>query len=480
MFSKATANFVHQIDPEGGLIHVSRVNNSHKLVPMGLVIKRNRPLFWQKPKYHPTIFTLSDLLQGDQVLTAAVSEEDFLSFEGTYGGKISGSVDTKAGSVSVKLGGQGSSRLESYFGKLKKEKLIVKKLIGDSSERQVNMKHRMVQQMEKRAEVLAVVTERIFTTEPCVITQTRRDQCSFQGVLGLLGILGSSLKVCEGNNIESDSDVCLEIPPGTVLAYSVLELEIKKDGCFNFCLQPGKTGCIEEDSVVTYPFQVSLDTFDGPCNEPTAPEMLPSGASQNGSHEMDLSPLAKLPQSTRFTMFKRLQETLKDRGALSYLQDVLEELCFGKLLDVDDYDGLSETQKKTLSAILDSYIKDTECGVPAHLKAAHLLVSAMEELPDETQSLLGESSPEFLEALYTLVYRFKDSIEPLSTQSLPALLQENQTFQKAKQLLSSAQVTLRRDGDRLWMETGPEAGALCVVLCLSIQGLTFLSKGLEQ
>lgn len=68
MFSKATANFVHQIDPEGSLIHVSRINDSHKLVSMALVVKRNRIWFWQRPKYRPTIFTLSDLLQGDKLL----------------------------------------------------------------------------------------------------------------------------------------------------------------------------------------------------------------------------------------------------------------------------------------------------------------------------------------------------------------------------------------------------------------------------
>lgn len=69
MFSKATANFVRQIDPEGSLIHVSRLNDSHKLVPMALVVKRNRIWFWQRPKYQPTDFTLSDLLQGDRVLS---------------------------------------------------------------------------------------------------------------------------------------------------------------------------------------------------------------------------------------------------------------------------------------------------------------------------------------------------------------------------------------------------------------------------
>lgn len=69
MFSKATANFVRQIDPEGSLIHVSRVNDSQKLVPMALVVKRNRVWFWQRPKYQPTDFTLSDLLQGDEALS---------------------------------------------------------------------------------------------------------------------------------------------------------------------------------------------------------------------------------------------------------------------------------------------------------------------------------------------------------------------------------------------------------------------------
>lgn len=68
MFSKATANFVRQVDPEGSLIHVSRVNDSHKLLPMAVVVKRKRLWAWQRPKYQPTDFTLGDLLQGDEVL----------------------------------------------------------------------------------------------------------------------------------------------------------------------------------------------------------------------------------------------------------------------------------------------------------------------------------------------------------------------------------------------------------------------------
>ncbi|KAM6974435.1 gasdermin-E-like [Tautogolabrus adspersus] len=482
MFSKATANFVRDIDPEGSLIPVSRVNDSHKLVPMALVVKRNRIWFWQKPKYQPTDFSLSDLLQGDMGFSPGVSEEYFLSFEGKYGDKLSGKLETEAGSVSVALKGYGTSKLKSYFGKLKKQTLVVNELLQDSRNRQVDMQHVLVKQLEKRAEVLAVVKERIFTTDSCSVSQTKKEQCTFQGVLGLISMLGSSFKLCvkDSNKIEADSDVSLEIPSGTVVAYSVLELEIKKNGHYDICLRPGTIGGIEADSPVTTPSHDFLDTVDGKCNGHKAPETVPSSASQNGSHEMDLSPLAELPQSARFALFKRLQDTLGDRGALSYLQCLLEDLCIGETLDMAEHGELSGSQEKTLSAILNSYTEDSQGGVPAHLKAAHLLVSAMEELPDKTLSLLAESCPDFLEAFNTLMIRLKDSSEPLSIQCLPVLLQDNQAFQLAEQLLSSINVTLRRDADWLQMETGNQAGVLCVVLCLSIQGWSMLCKGLEK
>lgn len=58
-------------------------------------------------------------------------ETDFLTYEGTFGDKLLGKVDTKA----VVVEGRGISKLQSCFGKLKKEELIVKKLLRDSSDR---------------------------------------------------------------------------------------------------------------------------------------------------------------------------------------------------------------------------------------------------------------------------------------------------------------------------------------------------------
>lgn len=487
MFSKATANFVRQIDPEGSLIPVSRLNDSHKLGLMALVVKRNPMWFWQKPKYQPTYFTLDDLLQGDEVLSPGVFETEFLTYKGTFGDELYGKLDTEAGSVHAMLEGRGSSKLQSFFGKLKKEELDVRKLLYDSSNRLVNMQHKLVQQLKKRDDILVVVKERILTTSSCTVTLTKKEKCTFQGVLGLASLLGSPVKVCVKNTNELDkgSDVSLEIPSDTVIAYSILELEIKKDGHYDICLQPDGTGGFEADSnELSSPSHDSLNVVDGKLNGGNVREEVPQSAMQNGSREMDLSPLAELSESTQCVLFKGLQETLRDRTALSYLQCVLEDLCCGETPDKADCDELSENQRKLVSAILDrlgvdSPTEASQCDDPAQLNAAHLLVSAMGELPDETLTILSESCPYFLKAFDTLMCMLKDRRELLSTQCPPLLLQDEMAFQLAEQLLSSTNVMLKRDDDRLWVETGSETGDPLLVLCLSTRGLTMLCKGLE-
>ena len=40
----------------------------------------------------------------------------------------------------------------------------------------------------------------------------------------------------ENGNVQVDSDVALEIPPQTVIAYSLIELEVKKSGHYGECV----------------------------------------------------------------------------------------------------------------------------------------------------------------------------------------------------------------------------------------------------
>ncbi|XP_029919686.1 gasdermin-E-like [Myripristis murdjan] len=481
MFSKATANFIRQIDPEGSLIHVSRLPDSHKLVPMALVVKRNRFWFWQKPKYQPTAFTLSDLLLGDTLLVPVVSETDFLTYAGTFGDVIGGQVDAKAGVVSVTLEGRGSTKLQSSFGKLKIEKVDVRKLLQDSNDRLVNMNHVLVQQLEKRAEVLAVLHERIFTTSPCSVIETRQDQGTCGAMLGLTGKLRSTVAVSvKDSNVKMDSDVSVEIPPGTVIAYSLLELEIKKDGHFEPCLQPSTTGGFEADSGTSSPSHDSVGTFCEIDGFEWAEEMVlggqPLSTLQNELQKLegDLSRLAELPQPTRTTLFQRLQETLRDRASLSELEYKLEERRRGEV---------PVSQDIAVSAILDllspgpnNHIENGGPDTSADLIAVHLLVSAMEAFPDEALSLVSECSPSFLEALNTLICRLKEGQLPLPITSLPAPLQDDQAFRWAQQLLRSTSVTLKTEADRLEAKTEDKPGVLPLVLCVAVHGLSSLCQ----
>ncbi|KAM4631521.1 gasdermin-E-like [Polymixia lowei] len=390
MFSKATGNFVRQIDPEGSLIHVSRLNDSDKLVPTALVVKRNRFWFWQRPKYQPSDFTLNDLLLGDTAINPVVSETDFLTYQGTFGDILSGKLDAKAGIVSVNLEGRGSSKLQSSFGKLKKEEVDVKKLLQDS--RLVDMEHVLVKQLEKQADVLAVLKARVLTTCPCSLTETHQKQGTCGGVLGCVGKLGSTVEICVNDNssIEMDRNISLEIPPNTVIAYSLLELEIKKDGHYELCLQPSVPGGFMADSGTP-----SHDPFDILCvvdglewSEKMVPERAPLHSLHSDLQELErcLCPLAELPQSTRSTLFQKLREVLRDRATLSDIENTLEEWCRGDPPAMTELEDLSVSQSNSACAIVDllglspaNQIEDGRLGTAAELTATHLLISAMED-----------------------------------------------------------------------------------------------------
>ncbi|MEQ2285176.1 hypothetical protein AMECASPLE_029153 [Ameca splendens] len=406
-----------------------------------------------------------------------VSKTAFLTYKGTFSDKHSGKLDTEAGPINVSVEGLGSSKLESFFGKLKKEELDVKKLLKDSSSRLMDMQHVLVQQLKKHSEVLTVVKERILTTNSCYVTLTKKQQCTFQGVLRLLGLLGSSMKVYgkDINNTEADSDVSLEIPSGTVIAYSILELVIKKNGHYDICLQPGTIGGFESDSI---PFD---DSVDGNCNRHRAREDAPITVFHNGWLEMDLSRLADLPQSSRCDLMEKLQEALRDRPTLSYLQIVLERVCDCEAMQTPIMDEKEAIPRNSTTVDLMESCRVSEGGpsdVPSHLDSAYLLVSAMEELPDDTLNILSNSQPDFLAAFDVLMCRLKESSGNLSLQSLPTAVLDNQVFQQAEQLLNSISVTLSRDAEQLWMETEHTDGILLLLLGLGVHGLALLSTGL--
>ncbi|XP_046875103.1 gasdermin-E [Hypomesus transpacificus] len=482
MFAKATANFVRHIDPDGTLIHVSRLNDSDKLVPMALVVKRNRFWFWQKPKYRPSDFTLGHLLLGDTPLCPVVSESEFLTYEGKFGDTLSSKLDAKAGNLSVNLEGRGTTKLQSSFGKLRKQEVDVMKLLQDSNERMLDMQHVLVQQMEKRAEVFAVLKERILTTTACSITETHQGQSSCAGILE---VLGNPVEVCvkENGNVQVDSDVALEIPPQTVIAYSLIELEVKKSGHYVLCLQPDTLGRFEADSARSSPSQASIDTLcmvdggQGMEDRTVGRAALSSLQKDLLRLDVHLHPLLALPENTRSALFQRLCEVMMDRTTLTDLEQLLDGWCRDEIHEVP------VRWNKSACALVDllcqgvaNQTPNITLSPPPLLIAAHLLVSALEALPDDSLSLLVECSHDDLEALNTLVTRLKMSSQSLPHES-PLLLRHNDREEHWAEQLSSSCVILRKEIDSLWEDIQSQPGSLPLVLCVSVHGLTSLCVG---
>ncbi|MGH0159449.1 UNVERIFIED_CONTAM: hypothetical protein FKN15_037407 [Acipenser sinensis] len=390
MFAKATSNFVKQIDSDGELIPVARLNDSDKLQPLCLVIKRKRFWFWQKPKYISSPFTLSDVLTGDKPIKPVVVESDFLKYEGTFGDAIAGNVETEVGGLNIKGEGKGSSKLQSSFGDLRKQEVDVLYLLQDSEKRVINMDHPFVQQTRERLkEVCGVLKEKIITTQKCSISEQIQE--GHWGSMLWFRAKQINVSVQENRNIQKDSNVVLEIPPETVLAYSIIELSIKTDGQYKLCLLPDKCGGFEAEARKKSASPDLISLLDG--------AMESDGGSVRRKRSEDVrnipseAPLAvlkqEMPEDKRATLFKMVNKVLYDKAVVIVVENVLEQLSSGEKPDLTELEELNPSQKACATTLLQaigysceeqSQLMETDSlhRSPRLLTATHFLVSAME------------------------------------------------------------------------------------------------------
>uniref|UniRef100_A0AAZ3SKF1 Non-syndromic hearing impairment protein 5 n=1 Tax=Oncorhynchus tshawytscha TaxID=74940 RepID=A0AAZ3SKF1_ONCTS len=457
MFSTATRNFVEEID-DGSLIPVSSLIDSDKLVPLSLVVKRKRFWIWQKPKYLPTDFTLSDVLTGDTPLTPVVVKTDFLKYQGTFGDNKSGNFESNLVAVNLKVEGKDTSKLQSSFGSLKKEEVDVQKLLRDSKDKILDMSHCLIQQTrEKSREVFAVVKERIVTTQPCSVIEEVQEGGQLGELLSFCGPKSTQVSVKENSSLHKDSNVSLEIPAHTVIAYGIIELEIKLNGHYELEKLRGH-------------FQL----------------------------------LSVLSADTRSSLLQLLKTTMEDREAVSVLESVLDQMCTGKTADLGEVKEVSQMQ--TVQAILNllehsdsspthSLLSDSSqtpslsdssqthsllsdsSQTPTLLNATHLIISAMDGMTDECLSVLGSCcSPPVLQALQILVQHVAaGSGETLSLRDAGlAVLTEEELYQRTESLFGHSKVTLKREEDTLRTEMKEQPGYLPLVMSITVKGLASL------
>uniref|UniRef100_H0WMQ1 Gasdermin E n=2 Tax=Otolemur garnettii TaxID=30611 RepID=H0WMQ1_OTOGA len=491
MFAKATRNFLREVDAGGNLIAVSNLNDSDKLQLLSLVTKKKRFWCWQRPKYQFLSISLGDVLTEDPFLSPVVVESDFVKYEGKFENQVSGAIETALGRVKLNIGARGLRESQSSFGTLRKQEVDLQQLIGDSAERTINLKSPILQQvLERRGEVLCVLTQKIVTTQKCVISEHVQieEKCG-----GMVGIRTKTVKVSatEDGNVVKDTNVVLEIPAATTIAYGVIELYVKLNGQFEFCLLRGKNGGFEHerriDSVYLDPYVFQEFAFVD----------MPDAGHGMSSRDMPLSvlkeatqllktnfrPFVELPELQQMALNNALQEVLFDDELLVVLEQVCEDVVRGLSSPLEVLGKLKLPQKQELTA----FLRLVGCSVEGPKDAvsnqwlfatAYFLVSALAEMPDNTVALLGTCCK--LQIIPTLCYLLQalshHGVSDLEDPSL-APLKDMERFGIAQRLFASAGISLERLQSSVKAVILKDPDVFPLILYITLNGLCALGRG---
>ncbi|XP_030799876.1 gasdermin-E [Camarhynchus parvulus] len=492
MFAKATKNFVRETDSGGDLIPVSHLNASDKLQLLSLVTKRRKFWCWQKPKYHFLTVTLSDVLTEDKPIKPVIVESDFAKYMGKFEDFVQGSIETSFVKFSLGAGGKGYVENQSSFGNLRKQEVDLQQLMKDVKDRTIDLNSSLLQQViERKREVLCILREKIITTQKCTISEHIQTE---EKVSGMMGCTAKTIKVSvsENGSLMKDSSVILEIPPATTIAYGVIELFIKHNGQFEFCLLDEQQGGFEKESTegsasphsvqfrdasfLYQPDAVDNEMYSGAKN------LVPSDASitilkQDLSRlKTQFQPFVKLPEDKQRALYKTLCELLLHEEMVTALGDMFDDICTG------DKPDLEELKLEEQRDLLD-FLQLLGCSLKSELlqkyqpqdeelfSAAHLLISAISELPDDTLVLLRACCDlQVVPALCCLPnVASADGTVALSS-PLVATLADRGRFEVVQRLFASSNINLEMTESSVRAVTMKEPRFFPLVLYVALYG----------
>ncbi|TKC51271.1 hypothetical protein EI555_010587, partial [Monodon monoceros] len=258
----------------------------------------------------------------------------------------------------------------------------------------INLKDSVLQQvLERKNEVLCVLTQKIVTTRTCVISEHVQieEKCG-----GMVGIQTKTVQVSatDDGNIIKDSNVVLEIPAPTTIAYGVIELYVRADGQFEFCLLQGKHGGFEHErrSDSAFPDLLPLrefafwDTPDAGQGLPASDGPLSVLKQATLFLERNFHPFVELPEQQQRALNDVLQAVLFDEELLLVLEQVCEDIVSSLSPSLAVLGKLKPSQQQDLVAFLRlvGYSVQGECPGPEDvvhnrklLSTAYFLVSAL-------------------------------------------------------------------------------------------------------
>ncbi|XP_048464574.1 gasdermin-E [Rhincodon typus] len=361
--------------------------------------------------------------------------------------------------------------------------------------RAIHLDHSFVQQTCEKREILCVVNEKIITSQKCSISEHLQieEKCG-----GTLGLKTKILKVSANDDgtISKDTEIVLEIPPRTVIAYGVTELIINQNGQFDLCLLTEESGGFDkvllgknkrEFSVCT-----SLTCIDGEHKNKECMKDVPSETSLSvlkpviEEAQLQLQPFSELSEEKCQQLFKFYCEFLYHEDVISLLENVLDELSSGEqpnLMGLQELESIQAQKIKDMLQILgyncpnedgSSAIKDAASS--ELLTAAFYFFSALDALSEETLAVLGICCE--IQILPTLLYSINnipdDGMLPVDNPDL-LLLKEEDHFYAIQRLFALSNICLEKKESSIHVVTGNQPGVLPVCLCIVLQGFAILN-----
>ncbi|XP_042251858.1 uncharacterized protein LOC121886037 [Thunnus maccoyii] len=438
MFAARTKAIVKCLGAEGDLIY--NENAKQKIDMLTLVkVRVKKKVFWSTVEYKISDQTLLDLLQEPDIspeYTEEVLMKDFENLsDNSSGGRAAAGVDPAKAGLEMSAAVDTVDGVSSFT--LEKKTVDIQKLRKSCADKKI--KEEMVNMLKlKETEKLTFVYQTVYNTA----------DVTFYGKTGTDNFVSAVWEKFACLLWRKKKDVTIfTIPEDVTFAFSLMEITIDN----NTLGIPPRFINMERYNKGWW--RVSTDGDDETLQELT----------EDIFHKAALlQPLEELHESRRHDLLKKLSELLHNREALSLLVETLDQSS----------KGVFECQQSpAVSSFMD--LLDVSEVSNSQKNAAHLLVSAMEALPDDAAALLATCSLETLRALQQLVNSLEENAQVKLPESLPASLQEEGELRWAAELLCLTDQTLTELRDQ-WDRPEFPPKLLLELVCLVVQGLSLM------
>ncbi|NXD44075.1 GSDMA protein, partial [Copsychus sechellarum] len=228
MFKKLTKFIVNQMDPGKELVPVESIADNEHFRPLYLLKRKrkSKTMFHPAPYYKWTGFTLHDVLlpgEDGKIIESLHQSPSISQFTLTKA-----SVDQADGGLSIPCEPAsvdlqtGSSLSKAFSVKPQKRSISLESLEALRREREINMDHSFIQQLQRRDINLYVVTEILEASEETVYKEsTKADK----------GLKAKFYATFHAKNSWEDKQAIV-IPKGCTLAFRTIPLHIR-DGAWD-------------------------------------------------------------------------------------------------------------------------------------------------------------------------------------------------------------------------------------------------------